>query len=84
MRTAVNTFRNVFLNAKRWTLPGRPEDTVSAGFFYRFQLLFATSEAIEQRPLLRRPRFMGAAWGGLLICKLAATIAARRQSAIFA
>lgn len=72
MRTAVNTYRNVFLNAKRWTLPGAARTPCPLTF------------SIEQRPLLRRPRFMGAVWGGLLICRLAATIAARRQSAIFA
>ena len=39
---------------------------------YRFRLLLVTSEAIERQPLLLRPRFMAAAWGGLLVCKVAA------------
>lgn len=43
-----------------------------ADFLYRFQLLLATSETIESRPLIQRPRFMAAAWGGLLVCKIAA------------
>ena len=47
---------------------------VIATVFYRFRLLFVTSEAIERRPLLHRPRFMAAAWGGLLVCKLAAMV----------
>lgn len=45
---------------------------VFADFLYRFRLLLSTSEAIESRPLLRRPRFMAAAWGGMLVCKIAA------------
>lgn len=40
-------------------------------FFYRFGLLFETSPEIEQRPFIERPRTMAAAWGGMLMCKLA-------------
>lgn len=39
-----------------------------------FVRLLATSPAIERLPLIRRPRTMAAAWGGLLVCKLAAMV----------
>lgn len=35
-----------------------------------FRRLFETSPEIEARPLYQRPRFMAAAWGGLIVCKL--------------
>jgi hypothetical protein len=39
-----------------------------------FVRLVATSPQIEQLPFVRRPRTMAAAWGGLLVCKLAAMV----------
>ncbi|MEP7214663.1 MAG: hypothetical protein ABI782_00330 [Anaerolineaceae bacterium] len=41
-------------------------------FLYRFQLLLSTSPEIERRALVSRPRFMAAAWGGMVVCKVAA------------
>lgn len=35
--------------------------------------LLKTSAEIESRALVTRPRFMAAAWGGLIVCKVAAT-----------
>lgn len=39
-----------------------------------FVRLFETNPEIERRPFMARPRTMAAAWGGLLVCKLAAMV----------
>lgn len=47
---------------------------MAASLIRPFVRLLATSPAIERLPLIRRPRTMAAAWGGLLVCKLAAMV----------